>query len=143
MHLIVYMSEYVGNTNSMFSDIGDIITTSKAKNPERGITGILLYHKGKFVQVVEGEEDVLRALMAKIEKDERHQNVQYLVDESISERGFEQWNMDFFNLSDKQSLDHEQMLQISKLYKRQPMIRSSQLVKMYEDLLKEGVFVEA
>ena len=103
----------------------------------------MLYHKGKFVQVVEGEEDVLRALMAKIEKDERHQNVQYLVDESISERGFEQWNMDFFNLSDKQSLDHEQMLQISKLYKRQPMIRSSQLVKMYEDLLKEGVFVEA
>ncbi len=143
MHLIVYMSEYVGNTNSMFSDIGDIITTSKANNPKRGVTGILLYHQGKFVQVIEGEEKDLRSLMRIIEKDERHTNLEYLVDETINERGFDQWNMDFFNLSDKDSLNVEQMKEISRLYKKQPLIRSDQLVKMYEDLLKEGVFVEA
>ena len=127
----------------MFSDIGDIITTSKANNPKHGITGILLYHKGRFVQVIEGEEEDLRCLMQKIEKDDRHQNLQYLVDESISERGFDQWNMDFFNLSDKENLDYGQMMEISKLYKKQPLIRSDQLVKMYEDLLKDGVFVDA
>lgn len=143
MHLIVYMSEYVGNSNSMFSDIGDIITTSKANNPKRGVTGILLYHQGKFVQVIEGEEKDLRSLMRIIEKDERHTNLEYLVDETINERGFDQWNMDFFNLSDKDSLNVEQMKEISRLYKKQPLIRSDQLVKMYEDLLKEGVFVEA
>ena len=143
MHLIVYMSEYVGNTNSMFSDIGDIITTSKANNPKRGVTGILLYHQGKFVQVIEGEEEDLRKLMTIIEKDERHTNVQYLVDEKVNERGFDQWNMDFFNLSDKDSLDYESMQQISRLYKKQPLVRSDQLVKMYEDLLKEDIFVEA
>ena len=143
MHLIVYMSEYVGNTNSMFSDIGDIITASKANNPKRGVTGILLYHKGKFVQVIEGEEDELKKLMQKIEKDERHKNLTYLVNEEINERGFDQWNMDFFNLSDKDKLDYEQMKEISRLYKKQPLIRSDQLVKMYEDLIKEGVFVEA
>ena len=143
MHLIVYMSEYVGNSNSMFSDIGDIITTSKANNPKRGVTGILLYHQGKFVQVIEGEEEDLRKLMTIIEKDERHTNVQYLVDEKVNERGFDQWNMDFFNLSDKDSLDYESMQQISRLYKKQPLVRSDQLVKMYEDLLKEDIFVEA
>ena len=143
MHLIVYMSEYVGNSNSMFSDIGDIITTSKTNNPKHGITGILLYHKGRFVQVIEGEEEDLRALMQKIEKDDRHKDLKYLVDESITERGFDQWNMDFFNLSDKENLDYGQMMEISKLYKKQPLIRSDQLVKMYEDLLKEGIFVEA
>ena len=143
MHLIVYMSEYVGNSNSMFSDIGDIITTSKANNPKRGITGILLYHKGNFVQVLEGEEAALRGLMQIIEKDERHKDLRYLVDENITERGFDQWNMDFFNLSDKDNLDYEQMEEISRLYKKQPLIRSDQLVKMYEDLLKEGVFVES
>jgi len=141
MHLIVYMSEYLGDAHSMFSDIGDIITVSKAENAKRGITGIRLYHMGKFVQVLEGEEEHLRALMKNIEKDPRHRNVRYLVDEQITQRGFEKWNMDFFNLSDKHSLNYDEMAEISRLYRKQPLIRSNQLVKMYEDLVKEGVFV--
>lgn len=141
MHLIVYMSEYLGNANSIFSDVGDIITTSKAQNPKHGITGILLYHKGKFVQVIEGEEEELRSLMNNIEKDERHTNLRYLIDENISERGFEQWNMEFFNLSDKLSLNYDEMAEISSLYRKQPLMKSNQLVEMYETLIKEGVFV--
>ena len=141
MHLIVYMSEYIGGSSSMFSDIGDIISTSKKKNPERGITGILLYHQGKFVQVLEGEEEELRKLMKKIATDTRHTNVQILIDEDIPQRGFDQWNMDFFNLSDKESLDYEAMKEISRLYRKQPLIKSNQLVQMYETLIKEGIMV--
>jgi len=141
MHLIVYMSEYVGDSASMFHDIKDIVTTSQAKNPEHGVTGILLYHKGKFLQILEGEEGELRALMRNIENDERHRNVQYLVDEGIEERSFEKWNMTFFNLSDKKSLDHDEMVEISRLYREQAVRRSDKLLKMYEELLWEGVFV--
>ena len=142
MHLIVYMSEYLGNSNSMFSDIGDIITVSKANNPKHGITGLLLYHRGKFVQFLEGEEEELRKLMQRIEKDERHCKLQYLIDERITARGFEQWNMDFFNLSDHDTIDYEQMKEISRLYRQQPLIKSNELAQMYETLIKEGVMVE-
>ena len=88
MHLITYMSDYTGTDDQVKQDLVNITKTAKVENALREITGVLFYMEGKFLQVMEGEEDVLRSLMLNIEKDPRHKNIIYLIDTSIENAVF-------------------------------------------------------
>ena len=44
-------------------------------NPASGVTGMLLYGNGTFLQALEGDEKVVADLYGKIEKDSRHIDV--------------------------------------------------------------------
>lgn len=135
MHLIVYLSEHIGSPDQIDGDLADIVRVAKAANPARGITGVLFFHNGRFVQVIEGEEDALRALMTDIEHDSRHRNIQYLVDEPVTKRGFSDWNMDSFNLDDSASLDPAAMKRLLADYKRNLLPRADTLVSIYKHML--------
>lgn len=140
MHLIVYTSEYTGKADEAPVLIGDIVRTSKQNNPEHDITGVLFYQNGQFLQVIEGEEADLRTLMANIEADKRHKNITMLFDEPILRRGFEQWNMDVFNLDAAQTLDLDEMIKISDAIKATIIPRADHLVELIETFLQNKTF---
>ena len=88
---------YVSNT-AQHVDVGeldDILTASRHNNALLGITGLLLFIDGGFLQVLEGEERAVRELYARIAADPRHVNPQLMLDREVPVRAFPEWSMGF------------------------------------------------
>jgi hypothetical protein len=81
-------------------DIKRILEIAKKYNSENKITGCLLYYKYQFIQILEGEEETIEKLYAKIKQDKKHFNVNLLYRNEISERIFLQWSMAFKELNE-------------------------------------------
>lgn len=73
--------------------INAILAQSRLHNPESGITGILCYGGGIFLQAIEGGRMSISALYGQIQRDVRHADVVLLHYEEISERRFGGWTM--------------------------------------------------
>jgi len=71
-------------------------------NAGDGVTGMLLYGNGIFLQALEGQDKVVDDLFAKIHKDPRHAGVQVLHRRAIERRQFSEWTMGFKRVSDKE-----------------------------------------
>ena len=79
--------------------IDDILLQSRQFNPGNGITGILCYGGGVFLQAIEGGRMAVNDLYGHIQKDPRHKDVVLLRYEEISERRFGGWTMGQVNLA--------------------------------------------
>jgi hypothetical protein len=76
-----------------------ILRQSKARNPEHGITGVLCFSEGIFLQVLEGGRSAVNALYNRIAADPRHTQVELLSYQEIGERRFAGWSMGQVNLA--------------------------------------------
>ena len=81
-------------------EIGKIVESSVRHNKENGITGMLLYANGNFLQVLEGERNAVEETFARIRADPRHYDIIDLVREPIAERHFSQWSMGYQHLNE-------------------------------------------
>jgi hypothetical protein len=79
--------------------IDAILSQSRQYNPSSGITGILCYGGGIFLQAIEGGRTAISELYGHIQRDPRHKNVELLQYEEISERRFAGWTMGAVNIS--------------------------------------------
>jgi len=79
--------------------IETILAKSRQYNPTCGITGILCYGGGIFLQAIEGGRMAVSDLYGHIQKDPRHKDVVLLHYEEISERRFGGWTMGQVNMS--------------------------------------------
>ena len=79
--------------------IESIMAQSRRNNPERGITGILCHGGSSFLQVLEGGRGAVNEIYNKISRDDRHQHVEILHYEEITERCFGNWTMGQVNLA--------------------------------------------
>lgn len=93
MICIVYISS--ANLGLSRGEILNIVEDSRINNNKNGLTGLLLFNKGTFMQLLEGEENAVDALYKKIEKDRRHTDVKLLLKETITHRNFSNWTMGF------------------------------------------------
>jgi len=93
LYNLVYCSRAVQGVDK--SVIDQIIATARQRNPEHGITGLLVFGSGVFFQWLEGPRDNIMRLMALIERDPRHQSVIHLSSgEEVRERLFPDWAME-------------------------------------------------
>jgi hypothetical protein len=76
-----------------------ILKKSKAHNPSVGVTGVLCFSSGTFLQVLEGGRAGVNALYNRIAADPRHRDVVLLGYEEIDERRFAVWSMGQVNMS--------------------------------------------
>ncbi len=76
-----------------------ILTASRRNNPPIGITGILCYGGGIYLQAIEGGRHAVNSLFNRIIRDPRHIDVELLHYEEISERRFGGWTMGQVNLA--------------------------------------------
>ncbi|GAA4341702.1 BLUF domain-containing protein [Variovorax defluvii] len=79
--------------------IESILAQSRTHNIACGITGILCYGGGVFLQAIEGGRTAISELYGHIQRDPRHKDVVLLHYEEISERRFGGWTMGQVNLS--------------------------------------------
>ncbi len=93
---LLYASRAV---DSSADAIDAILAQSRQSNPLCGITGILCYGGGIFLQAIEGGRMAVSDLYGHIQKDARHKDVVLLHYEEISERRFGGWTMGQVNMS--------------------------------------------
>jgi hypothetical protein len=98
MHRLIYVSTAKQLLNT--DELVEILTKAKEKNSRLGITGMLLYKEGNFMQLLEGEEKIVRDLYETIRLDVRHHDAIILLDEPAEDRLFADWSMGFKDLSD-------------------------------------------
>ena len=79
--------------------LASILKKSKANNPGIGVTGVLCFSGGIFLQVLEGGRSPVSALYNRIASDPRHRDVVLLSYEEVGERSFAGWSMGQVNLN--------------------------------------------
>lgn len=78
-------------------DVIQILQSSRKNNPERGITGLLVYDRRYFLQWIEGPRDNINKLFMTISKDTRHDSVVILDYGYIHSRQFSSWDMAYIS----------------------------------------------
>jgi len=81
------------------ADLEDILRTARENNARLGITGMLLYGNKTFIQILEGEEDVVHELVKTIKRDPRHTNFQIVKQKPIEQHEYADWSMGFKRVS--------------------------------------------
>jgi hypothetical protein len=80
-----------------------LLARARTTNTGLNVSGMLLHLDGSFLQVLEGERDVVEKLYERIDRDRRHASVLRLVSRDIPERNFPDWSMGFFDASGRSS----------------------------------------
>lgn len=93
LHRIVYVSDAAFELQESEQVIADVLRASRRNNPAHGITGALLFSRGRFAQVLEGPLDALEELFETIQCDRRHARVTVLRYEAIDAREYPEWAM--------------------------------------------------
>ena len=83
-----------------------LLNQARAENRRLGLTGMLLYRDGHFLQLLEGGLRELEQIYGRIERDPRHHHVT-LLRTDFGPRLFPHWTMGFKNLRDWRVNDPE------------------------------------
>jgi Sensors of blue-light using FAD len=76
-----------------YADVTDCLRTAVEHNAEAGISGLLCYGDGQFLQVLEGEPAAVNSLYNRIVRDPRHFRCELLRYEDVDARQFADWSM--------------------------------------------------
>ncbi len=76
----------------------ELLNEARDFNQKHEITGLLLHRDDSFLQVIEGRKQDVLSLYELIQKDPRHERVETLFQDYISEREFADWQMGFIEL---------------------------------------------
>ncbi|GAA6139534.1 hypothetical protein NBRC116583_32810 [Arenicella sp. 4NH20-0111] len=95
LRTIVYVSSAIENVRGFRVPLGlsKICQVARKNNAETGITGILTFSKGHFLQIIEGDNDAIGHLFDAICKDKRHCDVVKILDTTTDTRSFTGWSM--------------------------------------------------
>lgn len=70
-----------------------IQAAASRNNAKADVTGVLLYGGGKFLQALEGPEEAINALFARVSADPRHTDIEVRYRGTCSQRAFLSWSM--------------------------------------------------
>ena len=93
LHAIAYVSS--ASWNLLDEQVERIVSESRRLNALNGITGVLLYCDGNFMQYLEGDAHAVHATFARIRASECHYQVNELMNQPIDAREFGDWSMGF------------------------------------------------
>lgn len=75
------------------TDLSALVGKARARNRKLGVTGMLLYENGSFLQTLEGPPDKLDALWSSIIQDPRHDHIEVLSEHMVPSRVFPDWDL--------------------------------------------------
>lgn len=102
----LYQIVYVSTAKHAFSPeaLRSLLVECRTNNRKHGITGMLLYHDGGFMQALEGKKADVLSVYDKIISDPRHRCIIKPVEGVIEQRDFPDWTMGFQNF-DAETVD--------------------------------------
>jgi len=83
-------------------DLEELLDHARRSNAAKGITGALVYAEGIFLQILEGDKVRVQELMAKIQRDIRHEGVIILREGEVPKAIFGSWKMAFVSATPQQ-----------------------------------------
>src|SRR2546430_3425764 len=114
-------------------EVTSILKGARENNLATGVTGVLVFSHGIFLQVLEGGRNTVSGLYNQISQDERHKDVVLLGYEEIAERHFAGWPMGQANLS---RLNPGVLLKYSERAELDPFALSSKAaIALFEELV--------
>lgn len=90
---LVYVSSVTFKSRINTSIFNEVEKHARDHNESHGITGILCYGNGEFLQCIEGSKKEVLTLQDRIFADTRHKNIKVLLIRSIEQRSFSDWRM--------------------------------------------------
>jgi hypothetical protein len=100
MYQLLYTSKAV--TPFKEDDIAKLLDIARLNNSKKLITGMLLYCNGNFIQLLEGNEQLVTELYEIIAKDPRHTEINKVFENQIERPQFPDWSMGYKFLSPQQ-----------------------------------------
>ena len=126
MHRLIYTS--TASRLLPKDELHKLMNSARRSNADNRITGLLIYHDGCFLQVLEGEKDAVESCFRHIRKDGRHTNFIELASEATTHRLFSAWWMAFREFSELGAFQRKQFVELTGL------ARSVNAAPMVDDL---------
>lgn len=79
-------------------ELDRLAEVSRRRNAPDGLTGLLLYGRGHFLQLLKGRRQPLVLTFDRIVHDARHTDIDLLLDGPIAQRLFDGWAMGLLNV---------------------------------------------
>lgn len=76
MFSLIYRS--VADESFSNAEVYQMLSAARDFNAEHDITGCLLFHNRRFLQLLEGEKEKVHHLFSLIESDSRHKNIEII-----------------------------------------------------------------
>ncbi len=138
---VIYLSrsrrQYRGN------ELLGLCARFAASNVSNGITGVLVQTGDHFVQILEGAPHALMMLLRAIERDPRHTDFRYLLDEPIERRLFGAWSMGMLRVGEAYALTAADVQQVRQYVSQQlcnsttPRIGVEQFIRSLPQMLNQ------
>jgi hypothetical protein len=93
---LAYLSTSLVPPATIEKELVGILETSKSNNAVLGITGVLVYGAGMFMQILEGPEHQVFHKYVDILDDKRHTECRVILITTIEKRAFPNWSMAAF-----------------------------------------------
>ena len=90
---LIYRSRCLIPAEERRAELGGLFSQARSSNKAQDVTGALLCADDVFVQVLEGQESVVRRLFSHIAEDPRHDEVALVDADQVAERVFSRWAM--------------------------------------------------
>ncbi|MDY0743404.1 BLUF domain-containing protein [Paucibacter sp. R3-3] len=117
-------------------DFNAILKSSREHNQAEGITGLLCFNEGVFIQLLEGGRNAVNARYKQIIDDARHKDVILLAYDEIQERQFAGWAMGNAQLS---RANRAMLLKYSESAKLDPYAMSGKaLIGLFHEMVSAG-----
>lgn len=88
---------YISAATQQFSseELAELLAKARENNTENGVSGLLVYHQGSFLQILEGPADAVEKTLDIIASDPRHTNIRILFKDQVEAPEYEEWSMGF------------------------------------------------
>ena len=132
---MLYNLCYVSSAKSTLSetDIEHLFRVNKRNNTSLGISGILVYSNGNFLQILEGEKQKIETLFAKISRDKRHSHIIELISTPIEERIFDDYELGFVIVDNNKKLS--QLKSYLNWIKEAEIITVDKVIRIVENFI--------
>ena len=97
LHALVYVSTATRTLSD--DELRHLLERARTRNAKEGVTGVLLYSHGNFIQYLEGPASGIEKVYSVIKADPQHHGIIELMNETIESREFSDWSMAFRNIS--------------------------------------------
>ncbi len=93
-----------------YDDLTAILRSADTHNSAAGITGILCYGGGRFLQALEGERRAVNVAYRRIIVDPRHSGCELIACDEITRRDFPDWTMKLIGWDDVPTAERRALL---------------------------------
>jgi|GEM_PF-465582 len=135
---LIYMS--AATVSFTDQELAELLSKSKANNEKVEVSGLLIYHEGSFLQVLEGPEEAVLETYERIGEDPRHTEVGLLLKQEVLARSFGNWEMGYVNTNTSRFKKEEGFIDFFRRGFSLPVMRAdkSMIGKVLREFKEEG-----